>query len=66
LNYATLASITTAAAVIVINSFGVIQMDNNNQSTKQELNLVPLVAIFAPLATMMVVAMTSMHGLIHG
>jgi len=66
LNYGKLPSIATAAAVIVINRFGVIQMDNNNQSTKQELNLVPLVAIFAPLATMMVVAMTSLHGLIHG
>jgi len=41
-------------------------INNDKQSAKQELNLVPLVAIFAPIATMMVVAMTSLQVIIHG
>jgi hypothetical protein len=41
----------------------VIHMTNkDNQSTKQELNLVPLVAIIAPIATILVVALPLLTG----
>lgn len=34
----------------------------NNQSAKQELNLVPLVAVIAPVVTMIVVAIPLLAG----
>jgi biopolymer transport protein ExbD len=36
--------------------------NKDNQSTKQELNLVPLVAIIAPIATILVVALPLLTG----